>query len=215
MSIPAIEQEVVEIVQKGTVAAAGSNAKYSEQVLHFRRTPTITPVDKSNVEAAYQVAIGGTIALALNERYTQQFVSVRIVNDALDQPVEFAENDAGAVTGDSMALTTSAYLIKRTGIRGRSYMGSLKLYPLSESQTTNGTDDELNAGALTVFGNVASAILAGFTDSDGNNWVPVVLSRKLSTLTSNPTNVVASTVVSIAVRKTMGVMRHRRPVSVY
>jgi hypothetical protein len=114
-----------------------------------------------------------------------------------------------------MPLTVSAYLKKFTGIRGKHYRGSMKLYPLGESQTTLLTDDELNTGALTVFGALAAAVVGGFTDPDANVWFPVLFSRQLSTYRTNPTSLVTTPILSISVRKTLGVMRHRRVKSVY
>jgi hypothetical protein len=217
MSIPAINQATVEIIKLGTVAAAGSNSKLSEQVLHFQRIPTSTPINKANVQAAFHTAIGALIWPCLSVRYTEQSESIRIVDDPQDQPQLFTQAHAGGIAGDSMALTVSAFLKKTTGKRGKSFRGSLKMYPLGESQTTIATDDELNAGALTVFGTLAAAILAGFTESvSGDKYIPVILSRKLSNLRLLPVaSVVATPITGISVRKTLGHMRHRQVKSVY
>lgn len=215
MSIPANQQLTVEIVKTGVVAAAGSNSKSSVQVLHFTRPSSSVAINKSQVQTAFHTAIGALVWPCLSVRYTEQNESVRIVDDALDAPVFFSQAHAGGIAGDSMALTVSAYIKKTTGVRGKSYRGSLKMYPLGESQTTIATDDELNAGALTVFGALAAAILAGFTDAGGNVWTPVLLSRTLSQLKTNPTTVKITGITGTSVRKTLGHMRHRQVKSVY
>jgi hypothetical protein len=204
-----------EIITRGLVSSAGSTTKYSEQVYQFRRTSTTNPFNKANVDTAFQAAIVVPLYAALNARVTQQFNTVRVLNDAYDAPTPFNHAVAGSRTGDSIALTVSAYIQLSSGLRGRSFRGSKKIFPMSESDTTSGTDDIFNAGCLTRLGTYANAILAGFTDSDGNVWVPVVVSRKLSQLTINNVLICWNDITGVKVRSTSGVMRRRKVASVY
>jgi len=114
-----------------------------------------------------------------------------------------------------MPTTESAFLLFGTGLRGKSYRGGKHLFPLAESATTTGTDDILNAGALTYFGALAAQALLPLTDAGPNTWNPCVLSRKLSQLRSNPTTVTRNDVVSVSVNKRIGTMRHRKVKSLY
>ena len=86
---------------------------------------------------------------------------------------------------------------------------------MSESDTTGGTDDIWNAGALGRLGTIAAAILAGFTDANGNIWKPIVVSQKKSQLRNNPTTVTFADINQVLVNKRVGSMRHRRVTSVY
>lgn len=215
MPIPSNQITIVEIAVTGNVAAGGSNSKPFVFVFHFRRTATVLAVSKTQVDTAFQAAIVVPLALALNITFTQANNQLRWLNDALDAPIAFSHASVGAITGDRMATIDASFLLMRTGLRGKSYRGSKHFGPMSESDSTSGTDDIWNAGCLTRLGAVAAAILAGFTDAAGNVWVPSVVSRRLSQLTTNPTTLVANDVVQIAVNKRIGSMRHRHVKSVY
>jgi len=215
MPIPANQIQVAEVVMTGFAAAGGSNNRQDQMVFHFRRTAVVNAVTKAGVDAAFQATIATPIAAALNVRYLQANNSVRWVNDAQDAPTYFAHALAGAVAGDGMTTTQAAFILLRTGLRGRNYRGSKHLFPMSEADTTLATDDIFNAAALARLATVAAAILTGFVDGLLNVWVPCVLSRSLSQLKLNPTTVTTNDVNATAVNKRVGVMRHRKVKSVY
>jgi hypothetical protein len=204
-----------EVTMNGLIAAAGSSSKPTAFVFHFNRASGGPALNKLHIESAFQSAIATVVAAALNNRWAQTHNQVRMIDDALDPPQLVTRAVAGAIAGDSMSTLMTAYILMRTGIRGKNYRGSKHLAPLSESDTTAGTSDILNAGALTNFGNVATAIGAGFADSDGNAWTPVILSRSLSQLRTNPTTVITNVVTEIHVNKRMGRMKRREVASVY
>jgi hypothetical protein len=215
MPIPSNQVTHVEVIVNSLSAAGGSNSRFWASVFHFRRTNTALAISKTQVDTAFQAAIATPMFAALNITLTQQNNSLRWLNDALDAPQFVTHALVGAITGDRMMTADSAFILLRTGVRGKSYRGSKHLGPMSESDTTTGTDDVFNAAALTRLAAVASAILAGFTDAGGNVWVPSVVSRKLSQLTKNPTTMIANDVVATAVNKRVGTMRHRKVKSVY
>lgn len=215
MPIPLTSIETVEIQSRGLIASGGSTSKATNFTYHFRRTATVAPITHAAIDTAFQAAIGVPQAAALNARWSQQNNSVRYVDDALDAPVFYSHVVVGGVAGDSMSTIMSVYLLLRTGIRGKSYRGCKHLAPASEADTTAATDDILNAAALIRYGALASAILAGFTDANGNVWVPVILSKTLSQLLTNPTTVVKTDVTSVLVNKRLGRMKRRQVTSVY
>jgi hypothetical protein len=204
-----------EVIIHGSVASAGSNARVFDVVTHWKRTAvTFDPVE-TQVNAAVITNIVAPLMAALNVRATMQYVSTRFMEDPTRRAVRTSDTTAGAQTGDSMVMDDCAYLLINTPLRGRSYRGSKHLYPISESDTTT-TGDVLNSGALTRFGTLAAALLAGFTDANGNIWNPVLYSRKLSNPTRLPLALITTTgISSISVRKSVGDMKSRRPVSVY
>jgi len=214
-SIPDTSIFIGEVEMKGIVTAGGSNAVNSDAVFQFRRTTNVNVLSKSALEAAFQTNIALNITAALNARYTQSMNTVRWVNDALDQPVATSRAIAGSQAGECLPTSVSAYLLSRTGLRGKSYKGSKKLFPFSEADTTLATADLWNAAALARLATIAAAWLAGFTDANGNVWVPCVLSRKLSTLTTNPTTVVTNDITAVLVNKRVGRMKRRMVRSVY
>lgn len=215
MPIPLTSVTHCEIEMKGIVAAGGSNTVNSDAVFQFRRTSTVNTLVKANIEAAFQTAIAVPITAALNARYTQSMNTVRYINDAMDQPVPVSRAVAGAIAGECLPTHLAAFLLTRTGYRGKSFKGSKHLFPFSEADTTLATADLWNAACKVRLLAIASAWLAGFTDSDSNVWKPVCLSRKLSILNTNPTNVIAYDLTQILVNQRVGSMKRRKVKSVY
>lgn len=207
---------VIEVKTVVNVAAGGSSTKAFNIFTHWRRTATVLTVPKTPIDTAYQAAIVVPIMAALNARATQANNQIRYMDDANDPYTAFSHAVVGSIAGDSEATDVAAYLLLRTALRGRSYRGSKHLAPMSESDTTTGTDDLWNAGCLARLATIAAALVAGFTDSTGNVWVPSILSRRPPAQYSvNPTTVVANDVVSCAVNKRIGSMNHRKVKSVY
>ncbi len=206
----------IEIKTVCNVAAAGSNIVISNLITHWRRTATVLTVPKTPIDTAYQASIYTVVAAALNARSVQARNDIRYMDDANDPYTSFVHTTAGAITGDSMPTESAAYLLYRTALRGRSYRGSKHLGPMSESDSTSGSEDNFNAACLTRLAAVNTAIMAGFTDSTGNVWVPCILSRVSPAQYSiNPTTVVSNDCTAALVKKTIGSMLHRKAKSVY
>jgi hypothetical protein len=204
-----------EIQVSGIVTAGGSNTRKALQVYHYRRTSTVVTPTKAALSTIFISNMIPLIRACLNARYTGVGVSVRWLNDALDQATLFSSTGVGLVSGDSMPTTEAAFILFQTGLRGKSYRGSKHIFPMSESATTTGTDDIWNAGALVYLGALAAGALASLPDATPNNWIPCVLSRKKSQLRTNPTTVETNDVSSVLVNKRVGTMRHRKVLSTY
>lgn len=198
---------------QGTIAAAGSGSKDVENVYNFRRTANVLPLSKTNIETAFQAAIAVPVTNALNVRFVQTLNTVRFIDDALDPPQGVTRAIAGAIAGESQATYDSIVINLKTGVRGRSGRGSKHYGPIGEA-STNG--DVLIAGAIVLFNLIGAAILAGFTDADGNVWVPEIVIRNSaipgtsSQLRTNPTTVRANDVISAVLDSTVGTMRRRK-----
>ena len=192
---------------KGSIAAEGASVRNVEFVFHFKRTTNVHAVDKGHIAAAFQTAIGSVVLAALNIAYTQTANWVRFLDDALDSYQSTTEAGVGAITGDPLGDLVAVVLQLKTGMRGKSYNGSKHFAPASESDSIGNT---INAGAQTNFNAIGTAIVAGFTDSDGNVWLPTIFSRHLSQVRTNPTTVIANQVTSTLLNKTLGTMRRRK-----
>lgn len=214
MPTPPVTATVVQIAMKGLMAAAGSQSVKTVFLFHFRRSTGAGAPSKANIDAAFQAAIATPIAAALNNRWAATVDSLRFLNSALDGDVDFSSALIGLISGDSMPSDQAAYLLMRTGVRGKSYRGSKHLGPMSESDTTT-TGDVFNAGALTRLSTIAAAILAGFTDSDGNVWKPSVVSTSLSQLRTDPVTIIANDAAQVSVNHRVGSMNRRKTASVY
>jgi hypothetical protein len=216
MPIPSNQMITIEVHVHGNCAAGGSNNRLSDFSYFYSRTnPALALPTKTQIDTAFQTAIVVPTAAALNARWLQTRNSIRYLDDVQDAFVDFSHAAVGAIAGDSLTTVEAAFLLLRTGLRGKSYLGKKHLFPMSESDTTSGTDDLFNAGCLARLATIATAMLAGFTDASGNVWQPVVFARKLSQVKVNPTSVIKNLVTSIPVNKRVGRMRHREVKSVY
>jgi hypothetical protein len=215
MALPAAQLLNLEVLMQGNVIAGGSNSRAYNMVYHYRRTTTSVPPSKANFLAAFVAATRLAILSASNVRLVLTGYQARWLNDATDPYVPLSDVHIGLVTGDSLPTDNAVFLLFRTGIRGKSYRGCKHFFPIAESHTTTGSDDILNAGAITLWTAVATALLGTITDSDGNVWVPSVFSRKLSQVKMNPTTVVANDVTAVLLNKRIGSMRHRKVKSAY
>lgn len=205
----------IEIRLYGQIAAGGSNTKNTVNVFHYQQSVKGPSISKGNIDAIFQSTVVVPLAGGLNARWSQQRTNVRFLDDATDLGIDFSHATPGAIVGDSMATHLAVFLLLRTGLRGKNYRGSKHFGPLSESDTTAGTDDILNTAAVTRWVNIASALFTVLVDASGNSWTPFVVSRKLSQLKVNPVSVVGANVVQIAVNKRVGRMKRREVKSVY
>jgi len=199
-----------QVTMNATVVARGGEVKKIANVYNFKRTGSVLPRVKSEVDAAFQTAIGDTVLLALNVDYTQISNTVRWLDDATDMPADFAHANVGAVAGQRYDNFTAAFILLKTS--SRKIKGNKHYSPLAET-TVNG--DEIVVADLPLFTAIAAAILAGFTDAGGNVWQSTIVSTKNAILTVNPTLFGDDLVSQALVRKTVGTMKRRKVKGVY
>jgi hypothetical protein len=205
-------QEYLEVKMEGQVAAGGSNAKIFVNLYHFRRSNTALPISKSNINAAFQTAIGDVVLLALQADYTQAFNYIRFFDDALDWAAPFVQTGTGAIGTVRSPDYACATVRLKAAINSRSGRGSKHFGPIAEADTDG---DVLTAGAITRFDAVGAAILAGFTDADSNIWSPVLKSSKFGAQYAiNPVTVVAFPIMLTRTNPTLGTMRRRKAKSI-
>lgn len=198
-----------EITMLATAAAAGAGVKNFANVYHFRRTSNGGTLVKANVEAAFYAAISPSILAALSVDYTQIGDSCRMIDDALDSPIFVVRSGVGARTGDRLPDFAAATIRLYTATRGRFARGSKHFGPIAESDSLG--DAEVTPTQITRLRAIGTAMLAGFTDSDGNIWKLVVLSRKPpAQYAVNPTTLVTYECTSTLVNLTLGTMRRRK-----
>lgn len=216
MPIPTNEIQVVELQQRGIITGGGAGEVRTNFVWHFRRLSTAVDPSKSAINTRFNATIGAAVVAALNEDWDASVNSIRYIDDALDAPTDFSVTASGAITGDRLASFATAYFLMRTALRGRNYRGSKHIGPFSESDVTHATGcDIFNAGCVTRLEAIAAAVLTGFTDSTGNVWVPVIVSRNLSQLSENPTVVVQADVVQCLPNHRVGSEVRRKAPSLY
>lgn len=217
-AVPAdpVNFNLLEIVQFGHVVESNASIRHVLNVFHYARFSGAGVVNRSAIASNLGGNLSGPVSNVLSVDYVADGCTVRALDaetDAPDpQPTLWA---TGLVAGDRMPSYGAVYMGLKTGVRGRSFLGSKHFGPIAESSTTL---DELNAGALTDWADVVTAMLASLSLSDGvgNVFNLVVLSRKLSVLTGASISFCYADVIDVVVSETMGTMRHRkqrRPVS--
>lgn len=201
-------QQYVEIVSQGSASSIGGGPKNFFNVYQFVRLSALGSVSKANIEAAFQTAIITPLLAVLHDSYSQIANTVRFFDDATDAPQSFTETGAGGVSGDRLPDYNAVVVQLRTGLRGKSFRGSKHFGPIPESGTTG---DAIASGSVANWTTLYNAIVAGFSDSDGNNWVPVIKSnRPPANYTVNPCIVLAQIVSSARLNLTLGTMRRRK-----
>jgi len=205
-----------EVQVHGVCAAAGNQPKNTLFSFHYRRTGTVLTPDETKLESVFQTDIVVPLSLALNNRWTQQFNSVRFMDDPTRIAYQLNHAAVGAIAGDSMPSTLGVSTLYRTSLRGKSYRGGNKFFPISEADTTAATADQLNAASQALWATFLAAFILPLTDGNGNIWVPCVYSRKLSLPTQLPqAQIVTTDIASVLLNKTIRKRnRHGQP-SIY
>lgn len=159
----------IEFITQGYSVARGGGTKKFFNIFHFRRTTTVNVVDKTHINTAFNLIIGPAILAALSVDYTQTANTVRFFENPLDAPFTITQAGVGAIAGDRLPDFAAVVTQFHSGFRGKPFRGSKHWGPIAESDTTG---DDLTAGAVTRFTTVMTSVVAGFTDADGNVWVP-------------------------------------------
>jgi len=204
-----------EIIVYGRTASGGSGIIRTVNTFHYRRNAVVVALDKAALDAAFQTAIVVPMAAALNNRWTQDFNTVRMINDPLDPPANFAHAAVGGVAGDSMPTLNAAYVLMRTPFRGKSYRGFKRFGPLNEADTTAATDDIFNAAAIARYATLRTAMITPIVDATPNTWTLEVVSRILSNFDVTPCVIESADVSEILLNKRVTRSKRREVASSY
>jgi hypothetical protein len=213
MSIPLTDVHIAEITVRGILAADGSDFQHCVNVFHFRRTSTSVDPVITSIRAAFATAILTPWKALVSDDWDGTLVGVRYPEDAehLEDQANVAGGVVGAIATDRLPDHVAISMLMRSSRRGRSFRGAKRFSGIPEASTTK---DTIAAGSLAAWTALAASILAGFTDSTGNIWVPCVLSRKLSQLIENPTTVETSDVTTVLLNKNLGSCNSRKVATV-
>ncbi len=205
-----------EVIMGGLISSGGSNSVNTQFVFHYRRTSTVVNPSKANLATIFQATVAVPITAMLNARWTEKYVSVRWMDDPLDQAVPFANVVPGAIAGDSMPTHVAVFVLMRTGLKGRSYRGGKHFGPFSESDATTAGDDILNVAAQGRLATTIAAMALALTDASPNTWNPCIYARSLSSPNLQPiATITTNDVTTILYNKRLGNMKRRQVKSVY
>lgn len=202
----------VEIVSQAFAVARGGAQKNFFNVYHFRRTTTINVLTKAAIQTAFQTSIMTPVLAAMNVDYTQTQNSLRFFEDPSDPQTFTPQTGVGGVAGDRLPDFNAAVVQLHSGVRGKTGRGSKHYGPIAESATTG---DDITAGQLTLMTAIGTAIIAGFTDSNGNIWVPGMKAaagdfKPWHYVLPLPTVTGWTDIVSFVCNKSLGTMRRRK-----
>lgn len=215
MPVADTDKRTCEIVLAGVAAGKGSDPVNTFNVFQFRRTSSAPALSKTAIITAFTTAVGNVIAAAMNESWAMAYITARFMEDITDAPTQVIITTAGAITGDRLSCQNTVVVTLKTALRGRRYRGRKTFSPISESDTTAATADLINAAAITRFSAVGAAIVAGFTDAQGNVWVPCVCTKFGRDLTVTPAVIPSNDVVDYLLNKRIGRFRNRQVASQY
>jgi hypothetical protein len=200
----------------GLISSGGSNAINTQFVFHYRRTATAVNPTKTALATSFQAGPAVPIIAMLNARWAEKTVSVRWMDDPLDQAVPFANVNPGAIAGDCMPSHVAVFVLYRTGLKGKRYRGGKHFGPFSESDATAAGDDILNVAAQGRLATTILALAAPITDATTNTWNPCVYSRSISSPLLEPiASIATNDVTTILYNKRFGNMKRRQVKSVY
>jgi len=202
---------VAECSARGSILPGTLDSRPCVSVWHFARTSTSNPVDPANVAAAFKTWYDANVLIAQATQFTLEECSARLLDDPTSLEAVTAASGAGSLDDDLYAADTAVYFQLVTGLRGRTFMGSKHIGAATEGDITNGL---LSGGGITRYQAVQTAIgllaTTGITDSDGNVWKLIVLSKSLSTLDTIPPTLKYTPVLSVLLNKRIGTMGRRR-----
>ena len=214
MSIPLTDVHLVEVLTRGYLSAGGSDLQNSYNVYHFRRATTVVNPSKASITTAFLASIQAALLLCVHSDYHTSVVSVRYPEDADDQYTDTTDAGVGVVATDRLPDVACVTTVLRTNKRGRRYQGMKHYSGVPEAHTDKDILVTVAGQGLAKWVLLAAATFNGFTDSDGNIWTPVVMSRKYSQLAVNPTSVDWADVKEVLLNKNIGTMRSRRVATV-
>lgn len=196
------------VTRAHALSTSEPRTKPIDNVWDFRRTTTGGSPSKSSAYTAFLAAVMVPLKACLSVSYVTDFADYRWLDDPLDPNTTVALAATGTVTGDSIPSLNNAYLKLSTGTRGGSNRGAKHLGAIAESSTTL---DQLNAGAITLFGTFATSYLAGFTAADGFVYQPFLVSQIQSTFSMRPptANVVGRIITTTVLNTVLGRMERR------
>lgn len=199
--------QVVRCIVQGTALATGeARVKNIENVYDWFRVASGGTQNKTNIKNALKTSILTPLGNCLSVSYVKNTVAVRFLDDYLDPYQSFTDGINGQVAADSLPSLNNVTFQKKDGFRGKKHRGFMHFGPIAESHTTL---DYLTGAALTLWATFGTAFLAGFTDSDGNVWLPFLLSAKDSNLKVPVPVIVGNQVTSYVVNSVVGRMTRR------
>jgi hypothetical protein len=201
----AVFSSVVEIVVLGTLNET-AGLKNIDQVYHYRLSSGSLDT-RAAICTAFLSAVHSVILGQLSADYVTVSGKCRLLDDATEQYSTVTSTTPGQIALPRLPGDLSIVLPLRCVERGRSFRGRKHYRGIP---TASVLKDELTAGAVTAWAALVTAVGATFSSANGSVYKPMVLSRILSQLRTNPTTIVGSDVNAVLLNKTIGTFRRSK-----
>lgn len=196
---------VVEIVMQTTLTETGGS-KNCWNVYHYRLASGSLD-SRAAIATAWLSAVQSVIIGQLSADVQDVAALCRLVDDATESYSTVAAGVPGSIALPRLPGDLAIVLPFRCVTRGKSFRGRKHYRGIP---TASVTKDELNAGAVTAWAAVVTALQATVTSANGSTYVPVVMSRTLSQIKTNPTTIIGSDVNAVLLNKTIGTFRRSK-----
>lgn len=201
-----VTTNVFEIILQNTLTET-SFTKNVWNVFHYRLSSG-TPDTAANILSAWVSAVQNPLR---TNWLTTDCACVGVLGRFLDDAtVQYATNlpgTSGLIALPRLPGDLALVLPLRGSNRGKNYRGSKHIPAIASAFVTK---DELNATGITAAALVQGYLGLTITSTNSSTYIPVILSRNLSQLRTNPTTIVTSDVSAVLVNKTIGTMRRRK-----
>jgi len=195
------------VLVKGEIAALGMSVTPTINLLYYRRTAIVAPLNQANLITAFHTAVKASWKAAASSSWTWLSTMTRCIDDATDAGTLTVVTEAGGVAGECMPTYNAQLISKACLLRGKSYRGRVFFPSVPEGSADGNT---LTAGGLALLVTVADKLDDGFTDADGNPYVPVVFSAKLSQVVTNPTTVTTTDISACTAHDPVTSLKRRK-----
>jgi hypothetical protein len=203
-NMPAVTN-VVEFVTQGTAQSTSGGLKNIFNVFHYRLVSGPLNVNQQLASDFYtKIMLEVTPQLAAS--YALPVVLVRLMDVYTFQYVGISVAGAGGKATQRLPNIVSAAVRFHCADRGREFRGGKHFGPLVEADVIG---DELTGAAITAWQPVLLNLGADLS-SQGGNWRPIVLSRKLSVNTPQQVTLQGSDINGVFLNKAVGTMRKRK-----
>jgi len=193
---------VVEIVVKTTLAET-ARIKNCFAVFHYWLTGG-TLDTMSQLIGDFESKVYSFVLAQQSADISLYEIDARLIDDVTIQYTRVAMGPtAGGIALPRLPGDLAIVTPYQCATRGKSFRGSKHFRGVP---TASVLKDELTAAATTAWQAVAVKLLTPFSSTTGT-YTPIVLSRVLSQLKTNPTTIIGSSVSAVLVNKTIGTMR--------
>jgi len=160
---------------RGTMAAGGSTAKSTVNLLVYRRNSGTPALNKAAMVNAWLTEVKTTWLALASSSWTMDSVDLRCLDDPDDAWDETAVAEAGGVAGDALPSYCAIVFSKKTALRGKHFRGRMYFAGIAEADNVN---NKLTAGAKTRADTLAIKLYTDINDGGGNTYVASLLTNR-------------------------------------